>query len=39
MSSGSSQLDAYALPIFGGGDVQGWDLRVDEAPPASRPVP
>ena len=23
----------------GGVDVQGWDLRVDEAPPASEPVP
>ncbi len=43
LAPGAADVSTHTVTVRvqsnGGVDVQGWDIRVDEAPPASRPVP
>lgn len=43
LAPGPADVSTHTVTIrvqgHGGVDVQGWDIRVGEAPPASRPVP
>ena len=44
LAPGAADVSTHTVTVRvqnqnGGVDVQGWDIRVHEAPPASQPVP